>query len=97
MFGNFGKLFGKVDAVFSLLGGMGKDMADVRATIAAIERDLADVKTVLAEVRGITGHTATAVTVATTAAPATSVVRTLQSQLKADVAGVDPMAGVKLP
>lgn len=107
MFGNFGKLFGKVDAVFTLLGGLGKDMADVKATIAVIERDIADAKAVLAEVKGITGHTATAVTVATTATPASVVAAaapsapdapaSLQSQLKADVAGVNPMAGVKLP
>lgn len=114
MFGNFGKLFGKVDAVFSLLGGLGKDMADVKATVAAIERDIADVKPVLAEVRALTGHTAAAVA-ATPAAPHVVVVPSsglpvvtvpqpapglqtdLKTDLKADVAKVDPLAGVKMP
>jgi hypothetical protein len=73
-FGSIGKkiesLFGKVDAVFALAAGLAKDMGDIKATIAVIERDIADGKAVLAEVKGITGHTATAVTVATTASPA---------------------------
>lgn len=126
MFGNIGKeieqLFGKVDAVFSLVGALGKDMTDVKATIAVMQRDLADGKAVWAEVRALTGHTATAITVATTTpltsgiTPAAVVpvvaqsastpqspvstpppVPGIQAELSADVAGVNPLGGVKLP
>jgi hypothetical protein len=72
----FGSLGKKVEAVFHILGGMGADIADIKQTVRDIMKDLADGKAALAEIKAITGHTATAVTVATTAsapAPASAV------------------------
>lgn len=70
MFGS--KILTEIKAVGGMLAGLGHDIADMRATVAVMQRDLADGKAIWAEIRALTGHTATAVTVATTGAAPTA-------------------------
>jgi hypothetical protein len=105
MFG--GKLFAEIKAVGGLLGGLKTDFADFKLTWAVVQRDIVDVKAVLAEVRALTGHTATVTAMAAQASvpttvpvvlpPAPTPAQGLQKDLGSIVAGVDPMKGVKLP
>jgi hypothetical protein len=97
----------KISAIFSILGGLGKDVADVKLLVSDGLRVMSDVKAALAEVRALTGHTATVTAMAAQASVPTSVpitlppapapAQALQKDQAAIVAGVDPMKGVKLP
>lgn len=91
MFG--GKIFAEIKAVGGLLLGLKADIADGKATWVAIQRDIADVKTVLAEVRALTGHTATVTALAAQASVPTSVPVTLPP---APIAGTSPSLGQQL-
>jgi hypothetical protein len=105
MFGS--KIFAEVKAVGGLLLGLKGDFADAKLTWAAVQRDIVDLKAALAEVRALTGHTATVTAMAAQASIPTSVPVTLPpaptpaqgltTDLAKDVAAVDPMKGVKLP
>jgi hypothetical protein len=105
MFGS--KIFAEIKAVGGLLGGLKGDFADFKLTWTVIQRDIADVRAVLAEVRALTGHTATVTAMAAQASvptsvpvtlpPAPSPTQSLAKDLAKDVAAVNPMAGVKLP
>jgi hypothetical protein len=67
----------KISAVFSILGSLGKDVADVKALITDGLRLMNDMKAALAEVRALTGHTATVTAMAAQASVPTSVPITL--------------------
>lgn len=105
MFGS--KIFAEIKAVGGLLGGLKGDFADFKLTWAAVQRDIVDVKAVLAEVRALTGHTATVTALAAQASvptsvpvalpPAPTAAQGLAKDLSAAVAKVDPTAGVKMP
>ena len=105
MFG--GKIFAEIKAVGGLLVGLKTDFADGKATWIALQRDIADVKAVLAEVRALTGHTATVTALAAQASVPTSVpvvlppappaAQAMHKEQASIVAGVDPMKGVRLP
>jgi hypothetical protein len=105
MFG--GKIFAEIKAVGGLLSGLKTDFADFKLTWTVIQKDIGDVRAVLAEVRALTGHTATVTAMAAQASVPTSVpitlppapapAQALQKDQAAIVAGVDPMKGVKLP
>jgi hypothetical protein len=108
MFGS--KIFAEVKAVGTMLGGLKQDFADFKATFAIGQRDLQDVKNILVEIRTLTGHapavpavvvvppTGTApVPVVEVVVPAASGPTGLTADLAKDVAGVNPMQGVKLP
>jgi hypothetical protein len=105
MFGS--KIFAEVKAVGGLVFGLKGDFADFKLTWTAIQRDIADLKAALAEVRALTGHTATVTALAAQASVPTSVpvilppaptpTQGLAKDLAKDVAAVNPMAGVKLP
>jgi hypothetical protein len=75
MFG--GKIFAEIKAVGGLLFGLKSDFADAKLTWVAVQKDIADVKAVLAEVRALTGHTATVTALAAQASVPTSVPVTL--------------------
>lgn len=57
MFGKFTKLFSKLEGIVGILGGLGKDITDVKALVTAALALLGDVKAMLAEVKGITSST----------------------------------------
>jgi hypothetical protein len=105
MFG--GKIFAEIKAVGGLLMGLKSDFADFKLTWTVIQKDIGDMKAVLAEVRALTGHTATVTAMAAQASvptsvpvvlpPAPTAAQALQKDLGSIVAGVDPTAGVHMP
>lgn len=88
----FGKVIAEVKAVAGLIGGLKNDFADFKLTWTAIQHDIADVRAVLAEVRTLTGHTATVTALAAQASVPTSV----PVVLPAAPAAASPSLGQKL-
>lgn len=107
MFGKFGKILTEVKAVGSLLLGLKTDITDVKALMHDGMKLWGDMHAALAEVRALTGHTATVAAMAAQASVPTTVpivlphapapAQGLQKDLGNIVAGVDPMKGVHLP
>ncbi len=103
----FKKLHAKLDEILAILRLLPALLGDLKATMAVVGKDVTDGKATLAEVRGLTGHVATVTALAAQAAVPTSVpvvlpaapvpAQALQSELKSEVANVDPLAGVHLP
>lgn len=104
----FKKLHAKLDEILAILRLLPALLGDIKATLAVGQHDVTDIKGTLGEVRALTGHTATVTAMTAQASVPTSVpvvlppapataAPTLQTQLAADVAKVDPLAGVKLP
>jgi nucleoside-diphosphate-sugar epimerase len=104
----FKKLHAKIDEVLAILRLLPALLTDLKATMAVVSKDVTDGKATLAQVQALTGHVATVTALAAQAAVPTSApivlppaplttTPTLHTELKADVAKVNPMAGVKLP
>lgn len=103
----FGKLHAKLNEVLAILHLLPSLMGDIKATLAVMHKDVTDGMSTLAEVRALTGHTATVTAMAAQASVPTSVpvvpppapvrAQALQKDLGSIVAGVDPTAGVKMP
>lgn len=91
----FGKVIAEVKAVAGLIGGLKNDFADFRLTWTAVQHDIADVRAVLAEVRALTGHTATVTAMAAQASVPTSVPVVLP-QAPAGAAPTSPSLGQQL-
>jgi hypothetical protein len=64
-------MFGKIGKVLKIVEGLGHDIGDIKAAIAAIMALLSDVKAVLGEVKGITSSTPVAAGTVVVAAPPT--------------------------
>lgn len=88
----FGKVIAEVKAVAGLIGGLKNDFADFKLTWTAVQHDIADVRAVLAEVRALTGHTATVTAMTAQASVPTSV----PVVLPAAPAAAAPSLGQKL-
>jgi len=107
----FKKLHAKLDEILAILKLLSALMADGKATMAVVSKDVNDGRATLAQVQALTGHTATVAAMIAQAsvptvavvlppaptAPSSGAAPTLQADLKADVAKVNPLAGVHLP